>query len=66
AGAALAVALGGYPAVFGLLAAIAAVAAVLAAGTVAHPVRGGGTGLRQPGVPSPPPAAAGPDEVGHR
>ncbi|MBP2372029.1 MFS transporter [Pseudonocardia parietis] len=67
AGAALAVALGGYPAVFILLAAIAALAAGLATGTVPRPARFDDTVPRHADVSSPQPTTtAGSDEVDHR
>ena len=71
AGAALALALGGYPAVFILLAILAALAAALATGTVPRPARPDDTPdhtvPRHADVsPLRPTIAAGPDEVDHR
>ncbi|MFR9802265.1 MFS transporter [Pseudonocardia sp. RS010] len=66
AGAAIAVALGGYPVVFVLLAAIAGLAALLATGTVPRRDRPGPAAPRHPDVSSTRPPAAGPDEVDRR
>ncbi|WP_433506950.1 MFS transporter [Pseudonocardia halophobica] len=68
AGAALAVALGGYPVVFVLLAAVAGLAALLAVGTVPRRRGSAPSGPRHSDVSStrPPASEAGPDEVDHR
>ncbi|MCE0764395.1 MFS transporter [Pseudonocardia kujensis] len=67
AGAAIAVALGGYPGVFVLLAAIAALAALLASGTVPRRNSSAPSVPRHPDVSSTRPhSAAGPDEVDQR